>query len=420
MVYKEKIKRFLGYKNIRKIKTVLALKKHIIAVFRGNKNKLTYNKTFFDNVTELNIKNKHVFFGYYDIYQLNKTGDKALIHILDRKAVAGKDRVQIAIYDLKTKKIENISTSLAWSWQQGSRLRWHPLLSNVVLFNDFDGSKYVTRFFDINKKEIVDTVSMAMYDIASDGEHALSLDFDDLQRLRPGYGYSCSLHNKSNKSNGIFLWSKKENEITKIIELDELIKKTEVQGAKHYLNHISISPSGEKFIFFHLWSFGLGTKWGMRLYICNIDGTDLKCVESKETISHYCWNSDNTLLLTALSNDNEKHDKYILYDLHSDKKTILESKFLKRDGHPTFVDDKNSFVTDTYPQKDCLQKVFYYNIKDDKYIELISVYSNPYLIDEYRCDLHPRVDIKNNCISIDTTYRGLRSVIFFHKDGDVQ
>lgn len=416
---KEKIKKMVGYKNINRLKKVLATKKLIKAFQEKSVKKFNYSKNYFDDCIEIKQKGKNIFGGYYDLKQLNNSGDQALIHIVDKKALAGKDCTGLGIYKMETGDIEVFSQSKAWSWQQGARLRWHPTEEKFVLYNDFEGSKYVTRIFDLDKKEIVETIPVALYDITSDGNYGLSLDFARLQRLRPGYGYSCYEDTTSGievpNNSGVFLWEKASGEVKEIIALEELAKTVNDRGVEHYLNHISISPSGTKFLFFHLWSFGLGMQWKMKLYTCNIDGTDLTCIDDSETISHYCWDGEDRILATALANEQVKHAKYIIYDLAKGKKSTIDSPNLLKDGHPTFTLDPRVFVSDTYPQSNSQQYVFCSDITGKKYKKLISVYANPFLIDEYRCDLHPRVDLAKSWISIDSTYTGCRSVIFLHK-----
>lgn len=419
MIDRENIKKKLGNKNIIKLKKVLGCKKVIIASWGGYRHKFKFNQTIFDECIEIKIKGKHVFFGYYDLQQLNTDGDKALIHILDKEAKAGKDNVKLAYYDIIHGNIVVFAESKAWSWQQGTRLRWHPVLEGCVLYNDYNGTNYVTYALNINTRRVIETLPVALYDISKNGRYGLSLNFIRLQRLRPGYGYSCCKDETEGifvpDQDGIFLWDNCNHVLRKIISLSNLAEVVNDTKVEHYLNHISISPSGTKFIFFHLWSAGLGTKWNMRFYVCNIDGTGLTCIEDTEIISHYCWKDEDTLLTTALSNKYIAHSKYILYDLKQKTKKIIESTHLMKDGHPTYLLKKKSFVSDTYPMKNSVQYVFISNENGKNYVELLSAYANPFLIDEYRCDLHPRVDCLNNWISVDSTYTGVRSVILLHE-----
>ena len=394
------------------------MRKYIKAIISNNKSRIVYDKKYFSACREIGLEGENVFFGYYDLKSLNRNGSRALIHILDKDAKIGKDYIELATYDMDSGKIQIFGRTKAWSWQQGCRLRWDPIDDNKILYNDYDGDRYITRVFDLLSMKIVDTIPVALYDITYDGKYGLSLDFVRLQRLRPGYGYCCTedltRYEKAPKNTGIFLWNKEAKTTKLIISLSELAKSVGTSEVEHYINHISVSPSGKKFIFFHLWTHGLGTKWNMRLYICNIDGSDLRCIDDSEILSHYCWKGDNILLMTALANDNINHAKYIIYNLAKNNKKIIESSHLEEDGHPGFIGESYNFITDTYPHNDSMQYIFMSDVNGRKYKNLVSVYANPFLIDEYRCDLHPRVrDLENGWLSIDTTYKNLRRVIYF-------
>lgn len=415
MSRKEEIKKLLGYNNILRIKKIISLKKYLFSLRNNSFKTFDYDTEIFCCHKEIKQSKKNIFFGYYDLKQIDKAGQRALVHINDKKSDPAVDDVDLAFFDICKGTLSVFAKSSAWSRQQGSRLRWHPSIENSVIYNDFDGQRYISRIFDLEKNRVVENIPIALYDIDSNGEFGLGLNFSRLQRLRPGYGYSriADITKNENipKNDGIFLWSKNSHEVKLIVPLSEVAKSSGIEDAQHYFNHISISPSGRRFMFFHLWSFGLGTKWGMNLYVCNIDGSDLRCVDDSEIISHYCWYDDNILLTTALASEKMNHSRYILYDIENNKKTVIQSDILEQDGHPTFTNNGSGFITDTYPLKDCMQYVFYSDIKGDLYKELIKVYANPFLIDEHRCDLHPRLDEEHGIISIDTSYSGLRSVL---------
>lgn len=416
---KEKIKKLLGYQNIVRLKKMNAVFKYGKVAIKGNKGRLNYNEKYVKQLYRIEQQGKNVFFGYYDLKQLDDLGERALIHIVDKKADPAKNSAQLAWYDLKTETIHVFAESNAWSWQQGARLRWHPINKNCVMYNDCEEGHYVTRIFDLKEEKIVDTIEVALYDITSSGEFGLSLNFSRLQRLRPGYGYSAvqdeSIGVAVPEEDGIFLWSKEDNSVKKIIDLKDLVEKSKAgAGAEHYLNHISIAPTSDYFMFFHLWSYGLGTKWGMALYTANLDGTNLKCIDDTETVSHYCWKGSNILLTTVLACEKVAHAQYIIYDLKKGSKKVLVDEHLYKDGHPSWLSDGESFITDTYPQGNSMQYVFYMKQDCSAYEEILEVYANPMLLDEHRCDLHPRVDERHNIITIDTTQTGVRSVLLLH------
>lgn len=418
---KEQLKKLVGYNNILRIKKALAVKKYISSCIKHKANRYQYDREIFCDCWEFKLAGKNVFFGYYDLKQLDASGERALAHIVRKNGNPANDSAELAWIGMRDKKLHVFARTKAWSWQQGARLRWHPTQENWVMFNDYDGKKYVTRIFDLKAEKIVETIPLALYDVDPACKYGLGLNYARLQRLRPGYGYSCypdeSEGVSAPESDGIYRWSRDTGEVKKIVSLKELADKVNVLGAEHYINHISISPTGDKFMFFHLWSFGIGTKWAMRLYICNIDGSNLTCIDDQEIISHYCWYRDELLLTTSLANDKVSHAQYIVYQLKNKKKNVIRSPRLEKDGHPTFINAGTSFVSDTYPLNDSLQYLFYSLLDGKEVRKLLEVYANPFLLDEHRCDLHPRIDEKYKYISVDTTYTGVRSILFLNYVG---
>ena len=375
MIDKEKLKIILGYKTISLIKSALGIKKYAKALFGRKVHYLSYDKKIIDYIREIKLEGQHVFFGYYDIQQTDALGKRALFHIVNKNANPAKDSAKLAYVNIETGDIVVFAETRAWSWQQGARLRWHPQKDGVILYNDFDGEKYVTKEYDLENQCVVSTIPCALYDITPDGKMGLSLNFDRLQRLRPGYGYSCrkdhSEHDIAPAGDGIFLWRKETADVELIFSLSDLAADVPSNGAQHYVNHISISPSGEKFIFFHLWTFGAGSKWRMRLCYADVDGNSLECIDDTEIISHYTWKDEYTLLVTALANENSEKPKYIVYNLLNKSKTVIFDNTLSMDGHPTILGCSQKFISDTYSQSDSLQYVFENSLSGGEYMKLI-------------------------------------------------
>lgn len=374
--------------------------------------KIQYEKIL--NVTEFIQKRKHVFFGYYDIQNLNQEENLLLVHVAKKNANTKHDTVELGFYDLINKRYCNFAQSRAWCWQQGARLRWNPLNDSQVLYNDIENEKFVTRVFDINEKKLIKTIPMALYDVDKKMKYGISVNFARIQRLRPGYGYNSlkdkTIMDKAPKEDGLFLVDIENGKEKLIISLKELAEKNYNLG-DNYINHVSIAPDGEKFMFFHIWTTLNKKKWKTRLYVSNIDGSKLKLLEDDcELVSHYDWIDNQHIIITSYNNTSELH--YFIYSIDTGDKQILDNKKLRQDGHPSMLADGKSFISDTYPIKYDAQTLFYYNITNKKYITILKIYSNPNLYAEKRCDLHPRLSATERYITIDSTVKkGSRRVI---------
>ena len=415
---KELIKRMIGPAGIQVIRKMKMLRGIMRAYKAGTVGRYEIRDSHVRLKSRLSIEGKHVFFGYYDLQQMNELQTRLLVHTCHRNANTCKNAVEIACYDLVNQRFEKVAESHAWSWQQGSRLRWNPLNQNEILFNNLEDGKYVCQIWDIEKKIKMLTIPIPLYDIDRGMHYGIGVNFSRLQRLRPGYGYNSlpdeTIGQNIPKDDGVLLYDFQKKEVKLIISYERLCEGLEnAQKYQHYINHVCISPNGNKFIFFHIYTKGVGMEWHVRLCVSDMTGSKVRILEERHTISHYTWKNDSTLLTTYI-NTQGKGSCYAEYDTETGKRTVIGGDELMLDGHPTFFNGSQTFISDTYPKKDCLQTVFLYDMKNDEYKKLVDMYHTPRLYEEKRCDLHPRLTPDNRYFTIDTVYSDcLRKVLLF-------
>lgn len=383
-------------------------------------NRLVSGKIFTDfklyknlKLIEFSVPKHHIFFGYYDISPFNNNNTKIL-------AIKTKDdtkyKAEIGYFKLNNpKKFYKISSTNSWCWQQGSRLRWfNKLCKNEISYNDYLEGKYVNVIMNIKTLKRTNIINFPLYDISFDNKIGLSLNFSRLQRLRPGYGYSNTidktLEKKCPENDGIFLVDINNNKNELIISYSDLVSKFPIDkdftNTNHYFNHLSFNPDANKFLFFHLMQHDNGRD--NRFFIYDLSSKKIKLLEDNLTTSHYTWVDNNKILTTSFQKKNLK-THYIMYDLSDGSKKILENKFLNKDGHPTMLKNKSTFISDTYPDKNNNQELFLFDILKNKYIKLGSFYKSYKYAGEKRCDLHPRISNDFKYISFDSTHSGRRS-----------
>lgn len=413
MEFKKIIKRLLGNGTMARLRTFKLYYRYV----KNHKNhgKIVLKSESWSLVDTIYDKDFHCFFGYYDIQQIDKAHGKLLFQKIKKNAVAGKDKAFICLFDLKTRKEEILDSTIAWSWQQGARLRWHPIDEKCILFNDYVDNTYVTVIFDLSKHKRIKMMPAAFYDIDCNFRYGLSLNFPRLQRLRPGYGYSNSIDSTKSlfapEEDGLWRYDLETGTPKMLISLQELAEKVGTQRQWNYLNHISFSPNGEKFMFFHIVTGAPLPRWKVYLYVGNIDGTDIHCIEDDFSASHYCWRNNDELLITTCGFAGTP-SYYMLYNVSSGEKRIINSSHLHKDGHPTYFKDKENFVTDTYPQSGGMQHIFCMNHYGEEFKPIVSVYHDDRMYEEKRCDTHPRLTMDNKVLSFDTTYKdGARSIV---------
>lgn len=417
MSVKEIIKKAIGQKGIEKVRGMKMLVRVVKAKHIGTERVCKiYRPAHLQK--EFSIEGKNVFFGYYDLQQIDSTGRRLLLHICNKDTDTKKDSVDIVCYDLDRDKYVKIAESHAWAWQQGCRTRWNPLKKDEILFNNMADGHYVCQIWNVENKTLVKTLPIPLYDIDREMNYGLGVNFSRLQRLRPGYGYNTLPDETEGKNipqnDGIIKYDFKTEKVKLLISYQRLCEGMyDANAYQHYINHISIAPDGQHFMFFHIYTKGAGLRWKVRMCVSDSEGKDIKVIEEAHTISHYTWRNSETLLTTRINREN-KGSCYALYNTRTGIRTVIGGEELKLDGHPTFLKGGDVFISDTYPQKDFLQHVFLYDMKKQERKSLVDIYHTPRLYEEQRCDLHPRLTPDNKHFTIDTVYKGKRrSVLLF-------
>ena len=386
-------------------------KKYPIYLKEGYANYYNINSSLVDNFLIISKKDYHCFSGYYDIDNVSPNGKYLLYLLVKKHSSPCKDKALINVYNLINNETTQLVETNAWCWQQGCRMRW--IDNERIMFNDYINGHYVSKIFSIITKKECISFDSVFYDISLKSNIGLSLNFDRLQINRPGYGYS-NITNKVEElcnlsEDGIWITNLRTKSKKLLIKLKDL--KDEVLSNpfdNHYINHIVLSPLGDKFMFFHLWARDSLDMWKMRMIVANVDGSNRVVVEEQNIISHYCWINNDELLVTKQVNDEYR---YFIYDVNNCSYVKIDDKNLCFDGHPTVLNENSIFVSDTYPLEHSLQELFIYNIREHKKENIFKGFSDPRLYIEERCDLHPKLSKGKNLINIDSTFKdGVRSI----------
>lgn len=382
----------LGFSNYRNILVNLMR-------IKGNIHSKKYKNEDVIECEEFSIKNRDCFFGYYDLNSMNIKKTKLLSLVIDG------DIADIGYFERDSKKFCKISETNAWNWQMGARLRWYED-DKSVLFNDYDGEKYISRVVNINGVE-EQRFAFPIYDLDKVKRIGYFTDFTILHHLREGYGYS----NKcvdfeayyKNTINGVFMASLDSGRVDTLITIEEMRAITPIPSMKdkyHYVNHISVNPINGDVMFFHLWTNG-GNVWNNRMFFMTSQKVLINVIDDFDRASHYSWKDDSHILVTL---NIEKRVEYRLYNYRTKEYQLID--FINTDGHPTFVSN-DCFITDTYANHYGMQSVYFCSMDKKKVKNLYSIYHSPRIFGVHRCDLHPRVE--GDFINIDAIANEYRS-----------
>ena len=357
-------------------------------------------------VDEYSVPGKDTFFGYYDLKSLSSDGKKLLSMVIDG------DKAVVGYFLVGIKEYIKLAETSAWNWQMGARLRWFQD-GQSVLFNDFDGNRFISRIVDIQGNE-VERFDFPIFDIDLESGIGYYTDFTILHYLREGYGYS----NKkvvfeeyyNTTENGVFRFCLNDRTSQLVMSVNDLRKNAptdDMDSKFHYINHITINPQNGDVMFFHLWTDGQGS-WKNRMVFLDRNSNLINIISDFDRASHYDWRDGDHLLASIYVG---KKASYRLYNYRTREYDLLDG--MQTDGHPTYINNR-FFITDTYPNRCAMQSVYMCDSKEHTYRNLFSIYHSPQKNGPERCDLHPRVH--GDVINIDSVVGSHRSQYLFSQN----
>ncbi|MFH1852838.1 MAG: hypothetical protein ABIA75_10865, partial [Candidatus Neomarinimicrobiota bacterium] len=172
-------------------------------------------------------------------------------------------------------------------------------------------------------------------------------------------------------------------------------------------------PSGERFSFYHRWIDQRHRTW-TRMFTCNKDGSELHLFNSSGVVTHTAWRNDSELLAYAYKK--ELGDHYYLFQDKTDQFSIVGKEFFKADGHPQFSPDGKEIITDSYPDRNRIQKLINYNLDHNTYTTIAKIKSPLKYRGDIRCDLHPRWNRTGTAVCFDSSHTGSRALCIINLD----
>ncbi len=413
--------------------------------------------------------NSHLteWFGYYNYDTLNSDLNKILVNRADFEGIAitSNHRIEVGYYDLNSTEWHSLGFTDSFNWQQGAMLQWLPANNDRrVIYNFSEDNEYKSRILDIqngNQK----IIKFPIYCIHPSGDFALSLNYKRLYWCR-AYHYQ-PIKDKIFDGNapyedGIYKVTFSNNTVELLIDIKDIISidaDDDFKEAKHWIEHIMISPDGSKFVFLHRFSYGNVMSYGTRLFVCDIDGKNLSIVKGWRNFgwSHFGWCTNNkfaiyTYIAPKIGRTNTKPgistqsnlksqiisqtkaiirfliphkvlnriigktSYYQFYEIEENNQTVLKKEFRNGyftiDGHPSFTNDGKYMITDTYPDKKRVQRLLVYNVQTEKTLELAR-FKAPLSGNPASCDLHPKLSRDNKYVAVDTAHSGRHQLMLF-------
>jgi hypothetical protein len=358
---------------------------------------------------------KFHWFGYYDKFQFDVTGRYVLgmETEFENRSPRGEDVIRVGMVDLMDgdRWIE-LGESRAWCWQQGCMLQWLPGSNSEVIWNDREGDRYVTHILDVHTRKRR-TLPAPVYAISPDGKWAVSPDFRRLQHLRPGYGYAgIPDPNRDVTAPGdAGIWrmelttGKTELLFTFADAAHIPSPRVDMSNAKHWFNHLLISPDGSRFIFLHRWAGPQhGRSFATRMFTADQNCKNLYVLDPWGKTSHFIWRDPYHVLAWAYHPSHG--DKFYLYRDKTAQVEVVGPTVMTVNGHCTYLPGNRWILNDTYPDKQRLQHVYLFSTKTGRRVALGDFMSPPEYTGEWRCDTHPRSSRDGKMVCIDSPHGG--------------
>lgn len=361
---------------------------------------------------------EHHWFGYYDKLQFDPGGRYVLSMQVDfeGRSPRADDTIRVGMVDLQEgDKWTGLGTSVAWSWQQGCMLQFIPGSPSEVIWNDRQDGKFVSHIKDVFTGE-QRTLPFPVYALSPDGVHAVSVDFERINDLRPGYGYAGNpdpnRDESAPKDAGIYKCNLKTGEKKLIISIDRMRALAEpsdehpswsdLYKEMNWFNHLLFNTDGSRFVFLHRWKSRSKSAVGgfaTLMYSSDMEGRDIRLVDGSGYTSHFIWRDNEHLTMWTRYKDQSGF--FLFKDDDSQQAFQIGEGVMVRNGHNTYLPGNRWILNDTYPDGERMQEVYLFQVPAGKKVSLGKFFLPPKYKGEWRCDTHPRYSPDGTRVVID-------------------
>lgn len=356
------------------------------------------------------------FFGFHDKKPWHPGGDHHLSHYIQHDFGKMESEIHPLTYgyfeDSQLSKYVLVGETKTWNWQQGASLQWLGN-TNKFIVNDAHGNTPISKIHNLNNTAS-DILPFHVASINHSGKLAITYCFTRFGKGTPGYGYrNFMLEQRKPEitiidlSSGIAVFAIDIHQIKLVNEEESMVR------AFNFFSHGLFSPASDIFLFFHRWVEPITSKLYTRLFSYNMQNRVLYHYPL-ENCSHISWYGGNEIL--AYCKPTKRPWGYYMTPVESDEWQTIAPDISSSDGHPQCLFDKKIFVSDTYPNRYRLQRLYLHNL-ENQISELVVELKIPFKFrGAYRCDFHPRIHDTGTKISFDSAHTGTRSLCIIELD----
>ena len=358
------------------------------------------------------------YFGFHDKPSINHTG-LMLCHKNYRNFKNGIGKASIGYIDINdsNKHFNELIKTNCCNYQQGSMAAWFD--DEHVILNNYSNNRNVCQLIDL-QGNIKKTWDFHYFSISASSLFISTISYARFGRGLKGYGYNVNISPEEamlcdelipndKESDFVIINTKNNNEIFRLSISDALKESNHLlSDGYNYFSHSKFSPNSS-YVYFMLRSSDDKVNTS-QLFTLKLKDNTLSTVSTGGMVSHLDWLSDDKIVVFC--NDENKNDGYYIVDVNTHTMNHLSVKELSSDGHPTSLNN-HTFFTDTYPNRNRIQKLYRVDILNNTCETIASFYSPMKYRGVERVDLHPRVSACKKYLTVDTSYLNKRSQIVF-------
>ena len=355
-------------------------------------------------------------FGYYDKFQFDPTDRYVLGMSVDfeDRAVKASDVAELGMIDLDAdNEWIPLAQSRAFNWQQGCMLQWLPGSNDEIIYNDREDPEgtphYVARVHNV-ETGVSRSLSRPIFTVSPDGAIGLGIDFERYKDMVSGYGYpgitDPNAANWAPDDMGIYAIDIASGESQLIITYADTAAFPSDAEGKRFFYAVLVNPAGTRFVFYERIVPAGGGYSHTRVFMADLDGSDLVLVDDAGDASHIDWLDDERVVFYS-----PHYDGYAtIQDGLGHVGNVLDYPV---NGHQTFLPGNEWMVSDTYADVFREQHPFLYHLVGDEIYALGHMHSPTEYSGSDRCDNHPRVSRDGRRIVVDSAQSEGRQMYMF-------
>jgi len=404
------------------VKSNPKIKKQIRNIYQGVFDLLPRKKEF--SINPIMIK-EGFFLGFHDLQPFSKDNSKVLAikyPYNDIRMPKADDYAEVGYLEFDGEKLgefRKLGETNAWNFHKGCRLQW--VGEDRIIFNCTSDKQLVSKMINVYSKEEV-VFPLPIDTVSPCSNFATSFSYERLEEHMPGYGY-CHKDNfsfmdeKRPEKTGLFIMNLNTKEFKLVVDLASLANMTKDADSSslwdHYVTHTEFSHDSELVSFLHRWSGSYKGKRFTEFMIYNMKtGEVYRLPTSNLMTSHYVWNKRREIIAYCNYKNQDAHVLLKIDDLDDSQYVVYPE--INSDGHQSFVNDY-SFVTDTYPDKWRMARLYLVDIKSNTKKVIASVrslrkFQSSPKKGHVACDLHPIVSENGQFVCFDTVQTGRRGL----------